>query len=233
MMDASEVMDALEAEGSAQTRKIYARHGANEPMFGVSYAALGTLAKRVGRDHELALTLWATGNHDARQLAAKIADPEAMTVGVANDWARDADCYITAGALAGVVAVSPLARCRSDVWRDRRGEWVAAAGWGIVAHTAEDSAVWSETELIGLLDQIEGEIHDRPNRVRHEMVQVIITIGLRSANLRRRAVRVAGRVGAVSVDHGETNCTTPEPIAYIDKTLAHRERRDSRKVKSG
>ena len=35
-------------------------------MFGVSYAALGKLKRKIKVDHELAEKLWATGNHDAR-----------------------------------------------------------------------------------------------------------------------------------------------------------------------
>ena len=64
-MTLAEAMKALEKAGSAQTRKTYARQGAAEPMFGVSFATLKTLVKRVGVDHELALALWDTGNFDA------------------------------------------------------------------------------------------------------------------------------------------------------------------------
>ena len=218
----AEAMAALEAAGTAQNRKIYTRHGASDPMFGVSYADLGKLAKTFKGEHELALELFGTANHDARQLAAKIVDPGRLTIAQVNAWAKAIDCYITAEAVAGVVARSPHARSRSDQWRDRRSEWIASSGWAIVAFTAE-ADIWTNAELDDLLRQIEAEIHDRPNRVRHEMNQTIITIGLRSAGLRRRAIATAKRVGPVVVDHGETNCKTPEAIAYIEKTVAHRE----------
>lgn len=224
-----EAMAALEAAGTAQNRKIYARHGASDPMFGVSYGELGALAKRFTNDHELALALFATGNHDARQLAAKIVDPAKLTVKAAEAWARAIDCYITAEAVAGVVAASPHARRRSDQWRDMRSEWIASAGWCLVAHTAE-SDIWTVAELRDLLKQIEAEIHDRPNRVRHEMNQAVITIGLRSPALRKSAIATARRIGPVVVDHGETSCTTPDAIGYIDKTVAHREAQAAKKA---
>lgn len=219
-----EAMAALGAAGTAQNRKVYARHGASDPMFGVSYAELNRLARVFKGDHDLGLALFSTGNHDARQLAAKIVDPAQVTVATANAWAKAIDCYITAEAVAGVVARSPHARSRSEQWRDRRLEWIASAGWGIVAYTAEDD-IWSTADLTELLGQIEAEIHDRPNRVRHEMNQAVITIGLRSPGLRRRAVATAKRIGPVVVDHGETNCKTPDAIGYIDKTMAHRDAR--------
>src|SRR2546422_323984 len=78
-MTLAQVMSALEKEGSAQTKKTYLRHGAPEPMFGVSFATLKTLYKRIGVDHELACALWDTGNFDARNLAYKIVDPQRLT----------------------------------------------------------------------------------------------------------------------------------------------------------
>lgn len=229
-MDLDSVMAALEAAGTEQTRKIYRRHGAHDPLFGVSYAVLGKLERSIRTDHDLGVELWATGNHDARMLAAKIVDPARFTVRLADRWIREADCYQSAGAVADVVARSPVARSRADAWRDRRGEWVASAGWGIVARTCEDPDLWSAAELRALLRQIEEEIHGRPNRVRHEMNAAVICIALRDGNLRRQATAGARRIGSVDVDHGQTSCTTPDAIAYIDKAVAHRQKK---LVKSG
>lgn len=224
-MDFDEVMATLEAEGTAQNRKIYPRHGAQEPMFGVSHAALGKLEKKIKVDHDLGLALWDSGNHDARMLAAKVVDPSQFTVKLADAWARDAVCYQTAGAVADVVARSPVARSRADAWCDRKGEWVASAGWGIVARTCEDEELWSIAELRALLRQIEEEIHERPNRVRHEMNMAMISIALRNAALQRLAMSAAKRVGPVEVDHGDTSCTTPDAGDYIEKTVGYRQRR--------
>ena len=224
-MEFAEVMAALEAEGTAQNRKIYPRHGAQEPMFGVSYAALGELEKTIKIDHELGLALWDSGNHDARMLAAKVVDPEQFTAKLADAWALDAVCYQTAGAVADVVAESPLARTRADAWLDRKGEWVASAGWGIVARTCEDEDLWSIADLRGMLRQVEEEIHARPNRVRHEMNMAVISIALRNPALQRLALSSARRVGPVEVDHGDTSCTTPDACDYIEKTVGYRQRR--------
>lgn len=224
-MNFDEVMSALEAEGTDQNRKIYPRHGAQEPMFGVSYAVLGELEKRIKVDHELGISLWDSGNHDARMLAAKIVDPDQFTSKLADAWSRDAVCYQTAGAVADVVAKSTVARSRADTWRDRKGEWVASAGWGIVARTCEDEDLWSIADLRALLRQVEEEIHDRPNRVRHEMNMAVISIALRNAALQRLAASAAKRIGPVQVDHGDTSCTTPDAGDYIEKTVGYRQRR--------
>lgn len=87
----AEAMSAFEAAGSEPTRKTYRRHGVTAPRFGVSFATLKALRRRVGVDHELATALWDTGNYDARNLAAKVADPHLMTAEALDRGARDTD----------------------------------------------------------------------------------------------------------------------------------------------
>ena len=227
----SEVMAQLKAAGTAQNRKVYARHGAAEPMFGVSYADLGKIAKPIKTDHGLAQQLWDSGNHDARVLALRVADPAAMDEPLAGRWLGDVDNYILAEGLGGLCAQSPHARRLSDAWRDSPAEWTASTGWFIVTCTAEDPDVWSVQELRGLLRQIEAEIGDRPNRVRHEMNGALIVLALRDGNLRRSVLATAGRIGPVEVDHGQTGCKTPEVAPYVERTLAHRARQAERASK--
>ena len=230
MSDIGTVMAELEAAGTAQNRKVYARHGAAEPMFGVSYAELGKIAKPIKTDHDLAQQLWDSGNHDARVLALRAADPAAMDQRLAARWLRDVDNYILAEGLGGLCAQSPHVRTLSDAWRDSPAEWTAATGWFIVMCTAEDPDAWSVEELRGLLRQIEAEIGKRPNRVRHEMNGALIVIALRDGNLRRSVLAAARRIGPVKVDHGQTGCKTPEVAPYVERTLAHRAAKAARRA---
>ena len=230
MSNLQDLMAQLQIAGTAQNRKVYARHGAAEPMFGVSYKDLGRIAKPLKTDHSLAGDLWDSGNHDARVLALRIADAAAMTKTRARRWLRDVDNYILAEALGGLLAQSPHARELSDEWRDSPREWPASVGWFIVACTAEQTDVWSTSELRGLVTQIESEIDERPNRVRHEMNGVLIAIALRDDNLRRSVLEVDSRIGPIVVDHGETGCKTPAIAPYIDRTLAHRRKMAERRA---
>lgn len=216
------VMAALEAAGTEQNRKVYPRHGVRPPLFGVSYADLRRISKATGVDHDLATALWATGNHDARVLATRVADPARLTIRQADAWARDCDNYVLVEAVADLVARSPIARSRADAWRDRRGEWVASAGWALVSRLAGRHPGLSGDDALALLDQIEAELQDRPNRVRHEMNCAVIALGLLGGRARERALEVAAAVGPVHVDHGRTGCRTPDAAAYILKTEARR-----------
>ena len=230
MATLSEVMAALEAAGTAQNRKVYPRHGAAEPMFGVSYKELGRIGKTLRGEHALAIELWATSNHDARVLALRIADPEAMTTDLAHSWLTDVDNYILAEELGRLVSQSLIARALSDQLRDVSDEWPASLGWFIVACTAEQPEVWSVDDLRELVEQIRDEVDERPNRVRHEMNGALIAIGLRDGDLHRSVIATAQHIGPVQVDHGETGCKTPDIIPYIERTLARCEAKAARQA---
>lgn len=80
----------LACRGSKRNREGMARYGITaEKVFGVSVSTVRTLAKRPGRDHELALALWDTGWYEARLLAAFVAEPERVTAGLVDRWCKD------------------------------------------------------------------------------------------------------------------------------------------------
>ena len=220
-MNSNEVQRALEAAGTAQNRKVYARHGVREPMFGVSYATQRKLAKRLGTDDLLAVELWASGNHDARILATTIADPAATKRSRVEVWMKDLDNYVLTDALALLVAKSPDAPALRKKLIRVKGEWTSTLGWSMVAQACVRDMPVIEDELEDYLGIIEGEIHQRPNRTRYAMNVALIAIGCRGGELSKRAIAVAKRIGKVEVDHGETGCKTPDAAPYIERTLAH------------
>src|SRR3954447_10058979 len=107
-MTAAEILKELEKSGSEQTRKNYTRHGVTGPMYGVSYAVLGTLTKRIKTDHAVAKQLWDSGVHDARVLALMVADPAAADERLLEQWSRAATNYAMADAVASFAARTSL-----------------------------------------------------------------------------------------------------------------------------
>ncbi len=224
-MDPAVILSRLEALGTAQNRKVYQRHGVRPPLYGVSYANLGKVQKQIGTDHALARALWSTGNHDARILATQIADPDMMTPTAIDQWARTLDNYVVTDALSALVARTPFARKKMEKWIGAPGEWVASAGWNLVARLAMDDPTLPDSYFKPLVAVIEDGIHARKNRVRHAMNQALIAIGVRSKALEILALAAAKRIGTVEVDHGETGCKTPDAAAYIRRTVSRRKTR--------
>ena len=223
-MNFDEVMKQLEAFGSEQTRKTYGRHGVKNAMFGVSFANLGALTKKIKINQELAQQLWATGNHDAQILATMIADPKLMSASLLEEWAKGLSNYPVSDAFAKLAAQTPVAQKKFEKWMNAKNECISHTGWLMLAQAVANLEL-PDAYFENQLATIERDIHSRPNRVRYAMNSALIAIGGRNDKLQKQALAAAKRIGKVEVDHGDTNCKTPDATAYILKMAAHKNKK--------
>lgn len=219
-MNAQAVLTELQRLGKPKTIKIYERHGVTGPCYGVNYADLKPLVRKIGRNHDVALGLWDSGVHDARVVATMIAEPEKMTRGDVERWLSDCTNYVITEAVAGVASKMPDGLEMARSWIEQGGEWTTTAGWRVVASNGAMGTLTSR-DVDGMLAKIQEGIHAQPNRTRHAMNSVLISIGGYETSLRPRVLAVARAIGTVHVDHGETGCVTPDASAYIAKMVAH------------
>ncbi len=217
-MTAKAILSELEALGSAQTRKIYKRHGVSDNQYGVSYAHLKTLKKKIKVDHDAARHLWATGNHDARILATMIADPKQADESLLDAWADDLNNYVVTDAFAGFASKTAFIRQKMEAWTSSDDEWKGQAGWNLLSSLTTKGDALPDDFFEPYLAIIARDIHTRKNRVRYAMNTALISIGMRSDALEQKAVAVAKQTGTVDVDHGETGCKTPDAASYIRKS---------------
>lgn len=217
-MKASAVLKTLKQLGNPNTAKIYARHGVVEETFGVPYAALSKVVKKLGTDHALAIELWASQNHDARVLATKIVPLSSATPDLLSSWLGESSNYVINDAISGVAATLPTAEQVAMQWMRSSDEWVSAAGWNVIAILATDGAV--ATPLARkLFGRIRKGIGRAKNRTRHSMNNALIAIGGSNDELTQEALDVAREIGVVEVDHGKTGCKTPDATSYISKMV--------------
>jgi len=218
-MNYREVMRELKSRGTAQNRKVYAKHGAGDKLYGVSFADLRKLQKRIKVDHALALELWDSGNMDARTLATMIADTDELKPSTANAWMKEIDYYVLSDQLAELVARVPFARKKMEQWMKSPREYYRACGYTTLAVALKNGMDIPDSDCSRYLSIIQKELHSSPNRARYSMNNAVIAIGIYKPNLTQEAVKTAKKIGKVEVDHGETNCKTPDAVSYIEKTL--------------
>lgn len=215
----TEVLAQLEAAGSEQTRKTYARHGIRGECFGVSYAVLGQLRKKIKVDDSLALELWASGIHDARILACMVMDTNKITRERLDAMVDVIDNYALAGELGDLIARSPLLMDVHNTWRFDAGEWRSAIGWRMVSALASKGNVSLDAGR-AYLSEIEAGVASAPNRTRLAMNSALIALGGYNPALYGAVVACVGRIGPIQVDHGDTGCKTPDPVVYMQKMRA-------------
>ena len=224
-MNLNGALRELKRLGTAQNRKVYRRHGVGEKMYGVSVADLRLLSKQIKTDQDLAVQLWATGNHDAQILATLIADPARFNARTLDAWARGLSNYIITDHFVGLVARTAYRQKKAEKWRTARSEWTGRAGWGLIGQLALHATTLPDVYFEPYLIEIETGIHQRKNRVREAMNNALIAIGIRNAALQEKALNTAQAIGPVEVDHGETNCKTNAAAEYILRTVAYRHKK--------
>src|SRR5262245_23362516 len=220
MSTAADILNELEPLGRESYKKTMMNHGIKEPIFGVKIEDMKKIQKRIKKDYQLALDLFDTGVYDAMYLAGLIADDLKMTKKDLTKWVENANCpMICEYTVAWVAAESNHGRELALKWIDSKNEDVAASGWatlnGLVA--LKDDADLDMAELKKLLQRVEKNIHQAPNRVRYVMNNFVIAIGSYVKSLTDFAVQTAKKIGKVEVDVGDTACKIPNAIEYIKK----------------
>jgi 3-methyladenine DNA glycosylase AlkD len=93
-MTSQEILSELESYGSQSIKNVLIKHGAKEPFFGVKVGDLKGIQKKIKKNYELSLDLFATGNSDAMYLAGLIADDKKMTKTDLQNWVENAYWYM-------------------------------------------------------------------------------------------------------------------------------------------
>ena len=199
-------------------------------MYGVSYANLNMLKKRIKFDQTLARGLWATGVHDAKVLAMMIAEPRQMDEALLEQWAAELRDHTITGALADLAGATTFAQACAERWIARDDERIERIGWQLMAHLAMHDSSLTTEYFEPYVARIEQTIHEQKNWVKEAMNGALIAIGSRDQHLEARALAAAAVIGIVNVDQGDTYCKTPDAAAYIKKMRARREQKLAKKA---
>jgi 3-methyladenine DNA glycosylase AlkD len=222
-MTATDILNEIEPLGTEQYRKILSKHGVGDACFGVKIEDLKKIQKRVKKDYQLALDLYATGIYDAQYLAGLIADDMQMTKKDLRRWALGAGCdALCQFTVAWVATGSKHGRELALEWIDAKKERVAIAGWATLSGLVStiDDADLDLAELKALLARVEKTIHQQPDRVRYAMNGFVIAVGSYVKPLHDMAMTTARKIGRVEVDMGDTACKVPYAPEYIEKATA-------------
>lgn len=215
------VVKELRAKGKEKTRAIYARHGmAAEKTLGTSVADMKIIAKKLRGEQALAMELYKTGIFEAMYLAGMVAHGAKMTRKELNAWAAGAAGMpmVAEYTVPWLAVESADGRACALQWIDSKKEHVASAGWstwsGLVATKPDEELDLAEIKLLARVVQ---SIHKAKNRERYTMNVFVISVGGYVKPLLAEAKAAAAKIGAVSVDVGETACEVPLATAYIAK----------------
>lgn len=222
-MTTKQVLDEIKKAGNENIKKIYLKHGAKEPFYGVKIEDLKKIQKKIKENkQQIAYELFDSGIGDAQYLAGLMADGSQMSKKDLQQWADKAS-------YGGISEYSvPWVTCENDEaielalkWIDSPKPHLAIAGWSTLSNVM---ATWPDENLDSnlikkLLKRIEKEIHTAPNRVRYCMNGFVIAAGSFMKDITKEATETGKKIGNVEVDMNGTACKVPFAPDYIKKVI--------------
>jgi len=142
-----------------------------DKFFGVSMAKMRVLAKKLGRNHELAAGLWDTGWYEARMSAALIDEPAQVTPARMDRWCRDFDNWAICDTVCfHLFDRTPHAFRKVAQWCDRPEEFVKRAAFALLASIALHDKKAADEPFLACLPLVVAAATDERNFVKKALV---------------------------------------------------------------
>lgn len=186
----------LEAHANPANVAGMARYGISTAQtLGVPIPVLRGMARRAGKDHRLAVQLWASGIHEARILATMVAEPERLTDAQMDRWAGDFDSWdVCDQACQNLFRYTPLANGKVVQWSSASGEFVRRAGFALMAALAAQRNQIPDARFEAFLKLIAAAATDERNMVKKAANWALRQIGKRNPRLLKKAIAAAERI---------------------------------------
>ena len=191
------ILSSLKRRSSKRTRdEMGPRYGIfTDKAFGVKMADIQQVAKKVGRNHELAAALWETGWYEARMLTAFVEEPEFVTATQMDRWCRDFDNWGICDTLCfHLFDRTPYAFAKVRQWSKSREEFVKRGAFALLACLALHDKQASEEQFRRCLPLIERAAADERNFVKKGVSWALRLVGRRNIALNQEAVELSRRL---------------------------------------
>ncbi|MFJ6749127.1 MULTISPECIES: DNA alkylation repair protein [unclassified Streptomyces] len=211
----AEVRAELAALEDPKVRAVNEKRGDDH---GVNLTKLRALAKRLKTQQDLACRLWETDDTAARLLALLICRPKAFGRDELDVMLREARTPKVHDWLVNyVVKKNPHSQELRLAWSADPDPVVASAGWALTTERVAKKP--EDLDLARLLDVIEAEMKDAPDRLQWAMNHCLAQIGIEHAELRTRALDIGERLEVLKDYPTPPGCTSPFAPAWITEMV--------------
>lgn len=178
MISYSEVMGQLESWGNPTRRKFNVQNGAGENQFGVTLGNLRAYAKKIKRNHALAMELWSSGNADAMILATMLMNPDEISAKAAADMIGALSYFVIVDEfIYNTVSINPDNNNAYLLWIDSDHELLERAGWNLIIAKILNQNT-QDFDFDFLIRKIENEMKQAPLRKQESMNRCLCEIGI-------------------------------------------------------
>ena len=173
-----------------------AKFGINtKKAYGISLYVIRSMAKEIGKNHELAQRLWSSGIHEARILAGMVDDPKQVTKNQMERWVKDFDSWdVCDQVCSNLFDKTPFAYKKVFEWSKRNEEFVKRAGFVLMACLSVHDKKADDKQFEQFFPIIKREANDDRNFVKKAVNWALRQIGKRNLNLNKKAIETAENI---------------------------------------
>jgi len=196
-MKAREIIKELESLRSKKNIEEMQRFGitSKSKIFGILKPELRKIAKRIGKNQELAIKLWETEIHEARILASIIAEPEKFTEDLMDKWVSEIDNWdLCDQCVMNLFWRTKHAYKKAREWSQSNHEFIKRAGFSLIAKLAISDKKASNEKFEQFFPIIKREATDNRNYVKKAISWALRQIGKRNLELNEKAIEIAKEI---------------------------------------
>ncbi len=156
---------------------------------GIPIPALRSLAKKLKKNHTLALQLWETNIHEARILAGMIDDPLLVTPEQMDTWANDFNSWDVCDEVCGnLFDRTPFVLDKIKAFSNSKHEFIKRAAFTLMAEYAVHNKTAGDEVFMAFFPIIEREAWDDRNFVKKAVNWALRATGKRNGILHNQAI---------------------------------------------
>ena len=193
MDDISFIIQELQDMGSEKFKAGLDRFGIKSSgSYGIRMPDLRAFAKTIGKNHELALQLWKTGQHETMILATLIADKNQVTEVQMESWVKDFNSWdVCDQCIGNLFDKTPWAYEKAVEWSKRESEFEKRAGFAMMAMLAVHDKKVPNEAFTAFFPYIKKESLDNRNFVKKAVNWAIRQIGKRNLELNSKTIELS------------------------------------------
>jgi len=170
-MNVNDILKKLEELGKNAKpgyREGMARFGiVSSSALGVSLPEIRKLAKEIGKNHELALSLWQMKIHEAKMIATLIDEPKLVTENQMDTWVNDFYSWdICDQCCSNLFDKTQFYKRKIEQWIKSEKEFVRRAGFVLMATSAVHDKKAPDEQFLEYLPLIKQYSYDKRNFVK-------------------------------------------------------------------
>jgi 3-methyladenine DNA glycosylase AlkD len=198
-MELDEVLRELSELGDPDVKKVKARFAITaDNSYGIFLKDLDALAKKIGKNDDLALRLFDTGIYEARLLTSRLFHPKNLTEALMEKWVATFENWeICDSFCMGFMGKSRFALPKALEWAERDPEYQKRAGFALMAAYSFTDKEASNDVIRQFFPVMIKHADDERKYVMKAINWALRQVGKRNQDLHKEAIAVANEILAI------------------------------------